>query len=149
MDELIKKSEEDPFLRRKLQTLMEKDIKSLKWWNSKNPVTENQPNNTSMVWATLGKKSFVPNTSQILDDEYKRIPKDISIVLNNSVLHKRNASVNDISVSKLPPKSRNTRCQIDENSVIIIGNQNTSKQQFTTLRKESYKGNVSRLEMMR
>ena len=122
MDQLIKKSEDDPFLRRKLQNLMESDMKSLKRWNSKNPVTENQLNKTSMVRIGLNKTSVGADTSQILDDEYKRIPRDISMTLIDGMLEKKNSSVNDISVSKLPPKPRNIRCSIEQASSLTAKN---------------------------
>lgn len=49
MDELIKKSDNDPFLRRKLQNLMQNDLKSLNRMNTKNAVTENYSKNNVTV----------------------------------------------------------------------------------------------------
>jgi hypothetical protein len=67
-----------------------------------------------MVQVSLKKNSVEQNTSQILNEEYKRIPKDISMALIGGVLQKKNSSINDISVSKLPPKPRNMRYSIEE-----------------------------------
>jgi len=64
MNELLAKSEGDPFLRRKLKTLMENDLKSLKRLNAKNTVTENQPNNNSMIWQRMTKKSVTLSPTQ-------------------------------------------------------------------------------------
>jgi hypothetical protein len=97
-------------------------MKSLKRWNSKNPGTENQLNNTSMVRTGLNKTSVGANTSQILDDEYKRIPRDISMALIDGMLQKKNSSINDISVSKMPPKPKDERCAIEQTSLQIIIN---------------------------
>ena len=97
----------------------------------------------------MGLKSVILNTSQTLDSEYKKIPKDISMALNNSVLIKRNVSLNDSGISKLTTTTKVLGDYSEQESMILLNNQQTLNQQFTTLRKESYKTKVTRLEMLR
>lgn len=69
--------------------------------NSKNELTLNSYNSNSILGGMLSKKGSNLNTTQLLENEYKKIPKDISMDLNNSVLTKRNISMNDSGVSKI------------------------------------------------
>lgn len=97
----------------------------------------------------LGLKSVTLNTTQTLDKEYKKIPKDISMALNNTVMIKRNVSLNDSGVSKFTTTTKVLGDYTEQESMILMSNQQTLNQQFTTLRKESYKTKVTRLEMLR
>jgi len=72
------------------------------------------------------------------------------MTLNNSVLHKRNTSTNDSSLlSKTPSNTRLFMDYTEEESMILANNQSLLRQDYTTLRQESYKTKVSRLEMLR
>lgn len=127
---------------------MENDLKSLAKLNHANPITETPPLSNLPVKSVFEKHNPLYIT-QIIDSEYKNIPKDISMVLNKTVTLKKSETELTKSENKAPSNERFSKNFTEQDSILMVNNQLSLKQNLTTLRMETYKNKVSRLELLR